>query len=562
MKLTEISVERASGSGGLLNGLSVIVREPFEVDPDAFRPLCLIGPNGSGKSQLLQVLAEFFQAAWHACAPLEERREVDPKSAFTVRYELWRPPPSTPLSVEISRAAVERGTAGVCIRTREGDDEWTDHELSAAETRTYLPQRVVAYTSGENETLSLPFFASRLAYADEVTRRALATEDNDVEHSSEEGPQEPRLMLIDYSTHLEVLVANLLLGSTEQRRYLLDAVGLEDLRSVRCVVQLNHGPVKSNSKMRRPSSRRKGVQLTEELEGYIDALRSCATTWDYDPKREIYVFDFWVDGEMRRAFADRFDSALALYRALHKLALLNDLAISKPARHRFEDDVTKRRFAARLPEPPDQDKVFRFEQVNFYASKTRSGERTQREPVDYVSLSDGEHQLIQILGVFTMVAEPNVLFLLDEPESHFNPQWRVEFMSKLMCVPTINGRRGDGDFVAPQEALITTHAPFVPSDIPREQVLIFKRREDTTVEPGTSPIDPRRPDIQTFGASYEEILAQCFNVAPPISEIPRRVIDELMESTNAKEVEAGLHHLGRSIEKVLLADHLDQLNKS
>jgi hypothetical protein len=121
---------------------------------------------------LLQALAEFFQAAWHACAPSEERREVDPKSAFTVRYDLWRASPSAPISVEISRAAVERGTAPVCIRTREGDDEWIDHDLDASETRTYLPQKVVAYTSGENETLSLPFFASRLAYADEVTKRA------------------------------------------------------------------------------------------------------------------------------------------------------------------------------------------------------------------------------------------------------------------------------------------------------------------------------------------------------------------------------------------------------
>lgn len=562
MKLTEVSVMRASGSGGLLNGLSVILREAFEVEPAAFRPLCLIGPNGSGKSQFLQALAEFFQAAWHACAPSEERREVDPKSAFTVRYTLATDATSLPLDVEISRALVERGTAPICIRTREGDDEWTEHDISAAETRMYLPQRIVAYTSGENETLSLPFFASRLAYGDEVTRRALPTSDDAADGSIEDGPREPRLMLIDYSTHLEVLVANLLLGSAPQRQYLLDAVGLQDLRSVRCVVQLNHTPVRSNNKVRRAESQRKGVQLTPELEGYIEALRACATTWDFEPERETYVFDFWVDEEMRRAFADRFDSALALYRALHKLALLNDLAISKPARLRFEEDVNKRRFAARLPEPPDQDKVFRFEQVTFYPAGRPGNIATQREPVDYVSLSDGEHQLNQILGVFTMVSEPSVLFLLDEPESHFNPGWRVQFMSKLMEVPTSNGRRGDGDLVAQQEAIITTHAPFVPSDMSREQVLIFKRRDEAPDDPEMSPIDPRRPDIQTFGASYEEILAQCFNVSPPISNIPKQVIDDLMQSTDKEEIQAGLDHLGRSIEKVLLADHLDQLKKT
>lgn len=30
---------------------------------------------------------------------------------------------------------------------------------------------------------------------------------------------------------------------------------------------------------------------------------------------------------------------------------------------------------------------------------------------------------------------PDVLFLLDEPESHFNPQWRVKFISRLLDLP-------------------------------------------------------------------------------------------------------------------------------
>ena len=130
------------------------------------------------------------------------------------------------------------------------------------------------------------------------------------------------------------------------------------------------------------------------------------------PDREIYTFDYWCDEETSEAFGSFFQSAFELYRALHKLALLNDLAISRAARRRFERDVTSQRFAARLPEPPDEDKVFRFEQVTFRADKSS---RT----VDYVSLSDGEHQLVEILGVFAMIKERNVLFLLDEPEFSF-----------------------------------------------------------------------------------------------------------------------------------------------
>lgn len=161
-----------------------------------------------------------------------------------------------------------------------------------------------------------------------------------------------------------------------------------------------------------------------------------------------------------------------------------------------------------------------------------------------------------------MVNEPNVLFLLDEPESHMNPQWRVEFMSRLARLPTSAGKRADPKTaVAAQEVLITTHAPFVPSDLPREQVLVF-RRDPPGDDSGPWPVRPRRPDIQTFGASYEEILAQCFDVTPPISRQPLDFIEELKASADPREVEAGLKALGPSVEKVLVADHLDDLKRS
>ena len=70
---------------------------------------------------------------------------------------------------------------------------------------------MVGYTSGDNETLSLPFLLSRGSYADVVGRRALAQE------VDQAGVPDTRLLWIDYGTHLEVLVANLLLGANEQR---------------------------------------------------------------------------------------------------------------------------------------------------------------------------------------------------------------------------------------------------------------------------------------------------------------------------------------------------------
>jgi hypothetical protein len=153
------------------------------------------------------------------------------------------------------------------------------------------------------------------------------------------------------------------------------------------------------------------------------------------------------------------------------------------------------------------------------------------------------------------MSRSNVLFLLDEPESHFNPQWRVKFISRLMDLPTANGKRGEaGGAAAQQDCLLTTHSPFVPSDMPRENVLIFRK--------GATGVEVRRPDIETYGTTFDTILEKCFDIHPPMSEVPRREIKELMSSDDTNALRAGISKLGDSVDKVFLMDRLRQLSKS
>jgi hypothetical protein len=173
--------------------------------------------------------------------------------------------------------------------------------------------------------------------------------------------------------------------------------------------------------------------------------------------------------------------------------------------------------------------------------------------VDYVSLSDGEHQLAQLLGTFCMLSFSDVLFLLDEPESHFNPQWRVKFLTRLLDLPTAHGTRRGKSAASQQDALLTTHAPFVPSDMQRDKVLIFGKEKERIVV--------KRPDIETFGSTFDAILDACFDVRPPFSEEPRKKINELMRSKKPKDIIEGMERLGPSVEKAFLADRLRQLPK-
>lgn len=527
MRLLSLRVDSASLCGGLFDGLDVwFGRDKESALQTPLAPMCIIGPNGSGKSQFLQLLAEIFQAAWFEHAPGEERKSSIGDILFELTYLIWIEGKDKPTFVRLVREKKGRAATPILLYINENEDPLTAGTEGYSQ---YLPSIVVGYTSGDNETLSLPFLFSRSGYATDVLQTAFHL-----------GPNSPvldnRLMLIDYGTNLEVLFSNLMLGASAVRTEILQHARVADLASCRCVVRLAHSAINRVPKKQAALTGRKGIQLTRELEDAIQYLKRSATCWSEDEETETYTFDFYISDATRLAFSSFWKDAFSLYRSLHKLALLNDLAIPRAARKRLERAVKERRFASRLPEPQQEEMVFGFEEVRFWPIDQG------KAPVDYVSLSDGEHQQALILGMYAMVSEKNALFLLDEPESHFNPQWRVKFVQRLL---KLTGARSF------QEMLMTSHAPFVPSDMAQEQILIFSRKG--------AKLTVRPPEIETFGATFDRILESCFNVSPPISRIAVEVIDKLLDSNDIDEIERNLHDLGQSVEKAFLVDHLRKL---
>lgn len=531
MKLVHLEIIEAASCGGLLNGFSVDLYRPAMESNQALRPLCLLGPNGSGKSQFLQVVAEIFQAAWHTHKPEEERAEANPGLLFKLAYETIAAEGSQPQRVRISRTSETKPRGAVQMELHDGEEYQVVEDSGSVEYGKHLPTSIVGYTSGDNETLSLPFSVSRTEYAEAVRNAAMP--------DAKPGTTVPdnRLLLIDYGTHLEVLIANLMIGEPSLRSALIEHARLDSLSSWRCIIQLNHPGSPDAPKGAKEG--RKGIQLTEELERYIDQLKRCSTCWDYQERTETYTFDFLVDDASREAFKAFWESPSALYRSIHKLAMLNDLMIPKSSRLRIKRDIERRHFAARLPEPQEESKVFRFEAVRFNKLKGEG----KLESVDYVSLSDGEHQQAQVFGMFAMMRQPRTLFLLDEPESHFNPQWRVKFISRLTNLPV--------DGLADQEIILTSHAPFVASDLTRDHIRIFSRSDRN--------LSVSKPEIETYGATFDRILSHCFGVEPPISQVARDEIEELKTYGTPEQIEAALPRIGSSVERALLADHLLQL---
>lgn len=98
--------------------------------------------------------------------------------------------------------------------------------------------------------------------------------------------------------------------------------------------------------------------------------------------------------------------------------------------------------------------------------------------VSFTQLSEGELQMLTVLGLMRITREDHCLFLLDEPDTHLNPIWKLRYFDDIEGVLT-----SDDAALAQGESqiLITTHDPMMVGSLKREQVHILRRDDSRTI---------------------------------------------------------------------------------
>jgi energy-coupling factor transporter ATP-binding protein EcfA2 len=91
--------------------------------------------------------------------------------------------------------------------------------------------------------------------------------------------------------------------------------------------------------------------------------------------------------------------------------------------------------------------------------------RDSRETFGFAQLSEGEKQLLAVLGSLHLTHQSDNLALLDEPDTHLNPHWSWDYSSML-----IEALRPHS--LSRSTVLLTTHDPVMISGMVREQVLL------------------------------------------------------------------------------------------
>ncbi|MEW5826292.1 MAG: AAA family ATPase [Candidatus Bipolaricaulota bacterium] len=109
--------------------------------------------------------------------------------------------------------------------------------------------------------------------------------------------------------------------------------------------------------------------------------------------------------------------------------------------------------------------------------------RNVDESLTFRELSEGEQQLLMVLGLLRFTKEDESLFLLDEPDTHLNPAWSLRYLEFLR---QIAGTQENSHII------MTTHEPLTIAGLGKSQVQIMQRDEQTgRVSAMTPDVDPK-----------------------------------------------------------------------
>ena len=86
-------------------------------------------------------------------------------------------------------------------------------------------------------------------------------------------------------------------------------------------------------------------------------------------------------------------------------------------------------------------------------------------------LSEGQRQLIKILGMLGVCKTEDALVLMDEPDAHMNPKWKYDLKTIIEdCL--------SDEVVTNTQAIIATHDPLVINGVPKEFIRIFAHNQE------------------------------------------------------------------------------------
>ena len=401
----------------------------------------VLGWNGTGKSNLLEALVIIFRDLhrWW-----DKNQWTDkPMKGYCLRYQIdrktieviWQP-------AKMKRPKLRMGTI----------DGLEEPEIFENITRKELPlpKFIFGYYSGPTNRLAEHFLPMKRNHYDRLLK---ATSDNP--ETLTQLLEQRRFFCAENHHAKYVLLAFCHKEDPAISQFLEDRLRIVGFESALFII-------------REPAWAKKGQdaesfwgaegvmrRVMERLRRFAIAPMVVEQTVNdgYRSKREDHYYFFLPDLQSLHAFAAEYQNARSFFLALESTdfsELIYDLKI----------------------------------QVRVKATHTK------QVAITFHELSEGEQQLLMVLGLMRFTKSHQSLVLLDEPDTHLNPHWSVDYLKLLTRVMSENSDESEEQQTS--QILMSTHDPLVIASLFKEQIHLLKRDWETGIcKWYQSTVDPR-----------------------------------------------------------------------
>lgn len=582
MKLLKLKIESEKGFKSLPKNFEIKFNDLNNVDAlEQFQPFCFAGINGSGKSNVLEALSSIFYHLEFCVAIYQpnnfrkhfSRINSNP-NAYTIEY-LIAEKDSPIVGVEsLYKVIINKKSNLEPTMEVESSASWMNkenqkkrislapsiHNNQSAPGKRFLPDNIVAYSSGENETLSLPYIKCRLVHFDEY----MYSIENGIKEYKE---PENSFIYIDRNMSQAVLLSNLIfeevttkdISGKEKDGALKSFAEEVKITGMQCfsmnlnLASLDHkiSSAKVDTYDKYFKKNFKGeLTILQLLVEKIKELKNCATCHFED--EQYLKLDFIVNADTKKAFKSYFANSFELFQLFRLLYELNAYTVDEETK---EDIYKSNGFYTdwKLPDLMPKDNIFAF--TDFFVLK-KVPYSSVPKPLLLKELSDGEHQFIHTMGICLMLKLRRALLLLDEPETHFNPGWRAKFIKVLNDSINLSGNDEQNfSLHILKDVLLTSHSPFIISDCMPNNVILFKKDIEGKISTKTA----KQLGFNTYGASVDLILQEIFEMSNSISEHALEEIKMLLRKRSPDKIIEGALKFGESYEKGFLYEKIERL---
>ena len=409
----------------------------------------VIGWNGTGKSNVLEALATLFRDL--IMGENEAGAKNKPSFPYRLRYRMhdrwWIHIDADPSRARNSyQIKIKEITEDIPEENKSPEDLGSSIALSKfrKDQRKYLPRYIFGYYSGTSSRF------------EDVFRKYLIRYDKALRAGKDPGMKRLFYALPVHSQF--VLLAFILQQDEVVKDFLDQQLGLE--------------------------------------KGGIDSVLFVLKQppWDKTKDKEI----FWGAKGIVRTFLDRLlRISLAPIRISRRVEATLWNKKTRGFRYLYVKDLESLRQLVGSKEPREFFRDIESTYVSELIEEVRIRVKLRKNDgsVTFRELSEGEQQLLTVLGLLKFTAEEESLILLDEPDTHLNPQWCVDYLNLIKNFVGSHDTDRESSHI-----VLTTHNPLAVAELVKEQVQILKRDQETL------KVSALLPDIDPRGMGYSGIV--------------------------------------------------------